>query len=494
MSNSLIPMHNHKGAIATLLTLGLVLVGTLITLGTSFFVNNKNTNLASNSRAQTADTIQKCQGATFMAMGNANMSGSGCAPACGGEENCQACTLGGETRYECTNTNGIPACTKARTYSSLTNCQNENTETDPNNCTQCLLLGFTPRFEYGGTGPVPSGGGLDCDYFTKEYCINDCLSKKCSSDGCGEVNGKQTYKCVPFIVGDKFCSDDKKKVMIYRISGIKILKDCSMRNTGGVDNVCDIRVSVVDCYPPDEGIDYGIINKPCKNLKKEENGWVGSCDIDLTCDQRTGVCIKPERVVIIGASIAPTLTPIPISSPEPMTDKQNDAQCTRELHTTYAYCSIGFFCGRADITDGQYIYYVKTDKLCGSMGNCCIRGDLDKSGSIRNLVQPTSIPIDYKDRDKICKTAFNTEHAYCGHGTGCVSRETIDNKLYEYVRFSYKCDISRHCCIIKDFAEEVKNSSVSTVYFDLATNQCLITMDNGIVYSLDDSSEEICQK
>lgn len=44
-------MKNYKGEIATLLTLGLVLVGTLITLGTSLFVSNKKTNLASNSRA-----------------------------------------------------------------------------------------------------------------------------------------------------------------------------------------------------------------------------------------------------------------------------------------------------------------------------------------------------------------------------------------------------------------------------------------------------------
>src|SRR3989339_1189938 len=43
-------MKNHKGEIATLLTLGLVLVGTLITLGTSLLVNNKK-NLASNPRA-----------------------------------------------------------------------------------------------------------------------------------------------------------------------------------------------------------------------------------------------------------------------------------------------------------------------------------------------------------------------------------------------------------------------------------------------------------
>lgn len=46
-------MKNHKGAIATLLTLGLVVIGTLVTLGTSLFVSNQKTNLASNSRADT---------------------------------------------------------------------------------------------------------------------------------------------------------------------------------------------------------------------------------------------------------------------------------------------------------------------------------------------------------------------------------------------------------------------------------------------------------
>jgi hypothetical protein len=44
-------MKNHKGEIATLLTLGLIIVGGLITLGTSLFVSNQKSNLASNSRA-----------------------------------------------------------------------------------------------------------------------------------------------------------------------------------------------------------------------------------------------------------------------------------------------------------------------------------------------------------------------------------------------------------------------------------------------------------
>lgn len=45
-------LKRRKGEIATLLTLGLVLVGSLITLGTSLFISNKKTNLASNPRAQ----------------------------------------------------------------------------------------------------------------------------------------------------------------------------------------------------------------------------------------------------------------------------------------------------------------------------------------------------------------------------------------------------------------------------------------------------------
>lgn len=57
---------SKKGEVAALLTLGLVIVGTLITLGTSFFVNNKKTNLASNSRATEVDcgsqVPAKCNG------------------------------------------------------------------------------------------------------------------------------------------------------------------------------------------------------------------------------------------------------------------------------------------------------------------------------------------------------------------------------------------------------------------------------------------------
>jgi len=47
----------RKGEIATLLTLGLVAVGAAVTLISSLFINNKNSNLAMNSRARMQPTI-----------------------------------------------------------------------------------------------------------------------------------------------------------------------------------------------------------------------------------------------------------------------------------------------------------------------------------------------------------------------------------------------------------------------------------------------------
>jgi len=55
----MLKLKSRKGEVAALLTLGLVIVGTLITLGTSFFVN-KTKNLASNPKATCGATQQLC--------------------------------------------------------------------------------------------------------------------------------------------------------------------------------------------------------------------------------------------------------------------------------------------------------------------------------------------------------------------------------------------------------------------------------------------------
>lgn len=62
-------MKNHKGAVPALLTLGLVLVGSLITIGISFLTNNNK--ISSNPRAA------GCSNKTFCAEGKINNDGSG---------------------------------------------------------------------------------------------------------------------------------------------------------------------------------------------------------------------------------------------------------------------------------------------------------------------------------------------------------------------------------------------------------------------------------
>lgn len=82
--------HNKWGEIATLLALGLVIVGTVITLATSLFVNNQKTNLASSPKAETqcafADwdcAVKDCNGQAGCICGK--MGKGFCSPG-----NCQA--------------------------------------------------------------------------------------------------------------------------------------------------------------------------------------------------------------------------------------------------------------------------------------------------------------------------------------------------------------------------------------------------------------------
>jgi hypothetical protein len=188
-------MKNHKGTVATLLTLGLVLVGSLVTLGVSFLTNN-NKQIASSPRAQAAE-MPTCT-AFYENMGDVTVSGSGCAPACGGEDNCRECKFAGDIKYECSNIGELNPCVKARTYSSKSNCVGEHTSDGNELCTQCKVSD-TPRWEYGGSGPgggnvnVPGTTYAFCPYITKDLCINsDCDEKKCVNTNC---EFHDTFRC-----------------------------------------------------------------------------------------------------------------------------------------------------------------------------------------------------------------------------------------------------------------------------------------------------------
>lgn len=140
-------MKNRKGSIAAFLTLGLVVVGTLITLGTSLFVSNKNSNLASNSRAAGACIAPNTTKSILMTLSCSSASG------CGSYEK----------------------------YVS----QQEKT---PDVTHRLCCCKGTAAVSAGG-----SGGDSTCKYPTKDDCTDSgCPSAKCVSTGC---SGAKKYKC-----------------------------------------------------------------------------------------------------------------------------------------------------------------------------------------------------------------------------------------------------------------------------------------------------------
>ena len=133
-------MKNHKGTVPALLTLGLVIVGTIITLGTSLFIN-KTKNIASNPRADSCVTGTYYNQVT-------------CNNVCNPIANCRSCGSAGQ--WECFVEN-TPSCYKYRTYASRSNCWGDSESDDDSLCSMCKI-GETTRWEYNRNG-LPTGGG-----------------------------------------------------------------------------------------------------------------------------------------------------------------------------------------------------------------------------------------------------------------------------------------------------------------------------------------------
>ena len=182
-------MKNHKGFVPALLTLGLVLIGSLVTIGVSYLTNTNK--IASNPKA-----AETCTTGFYALEGEEGVSGSGCKAVCGSD--CEKCNWAGKTKWQCKSVAGgnVHACTEARTYASLTNCVSEHKEDGKDKCTQCLL-GQTNRVEYGGSGP-PAGG-----------------SEK-DKNACDEAGGSCSFyaECIYGTYGgkaNKYCSDINEK-------------------------------------------------------------------------------------------------------------------------------------------------------------------------------------------------------------------------------------------------------------------------------------------
>jgi len=202
-------MKNHKGAIATLLTLGLVVIGTLITLGTSLFVSNSKTNLASNSMAYTnpcpSFTCPENSSITAYKRGGTIYKYSDCTGALPYSQICYPPSSGGSTGTgttlpvgvatgTCPYKNTTDATNKCKPYGyTAIGCKGKTYKCKPATIVQPPDASGNDGSDSNGTGGSGEVGpgqaccfrkkGLIYVYSTYEAMVNNEMNLNCSAHG-----------------------------------------------------------------------------------------------------------------------------------------------------------------------------------------------------------------------------------------------------------------------------------------------------------------------
>lgn len=248
---------SRKGEIATLLTLGLVLVGTLITLGTSLFVSNQKNNLALNSRAALyCPTGSHCIASTFSCKGYYNQV-----------ENTNAdCTFAGKEGICCYNSTTTPAPSPTLPIPTGKVGSGNRFLRDPNegyNPSLCPNTGleFACCVEYDGQSQCTD---------QKSYTWYGCTGQYCRNTIIKQSNGPGNLVACPSGLGE------------------------------GANKSC----AVIPTATPAAGGSGKPCYAPRANPSKDYSYW--TCDSPYVCTKRTtsgGTCVRPSA------------TPRPISTP-----------------------------------------------------------------------------------------------------------------------------------------------------------------------------------
>jgi hypothetical protein len=503
-------MKNHKGSVPALLTLGLVLVGSLVTIGISVLTNTNK--IASNPRA-----AETCTTGFYALKGDPLVSGSGCAPVCGSD--CQECNWNGVSKWQCkTATSGggniVPSCTKARTYASLTNCKAEHPGLDGDaNCKQCLL-GQTNRVEYGGTGP-PAGGSeevknacdeaggscnfyADCNYGTyggkaNKYCsdINEkdecCRPKGSGGNGGSMTNNlctkastsNSTNTCVKktgTTTNDSFCRNqdynggwsnwtciegDPTVVCCSRLGvggGGEGDKDC-----GGYDGDCVFGDNTttkgpLDCYYFGSNGNDTIGCNPipttgdCSIFSARQCGYISYCNYD----SKNKKCVDVEsnggegcHLWSLNGFSCPNNSAIKYNI-----YKSNSSDCDGASSANTGDMSN---CWGATINSCSTTYS-KADDLAISTDCSGDAPPVGEGGIVNN------------SDDQVCIDRFQTAYTYCGRNP-CTRQDNMGKEILEYEYSDFKCgsDITRtyNCCVRsdveKDLEKAAENKSLPTI-------------------------------
>src|SRR3989344_5049848 len=259
-------MKNHKGEIATLLTLGLVLIGGLVTLATSFFVNRQN-NLASNPRAGGPTGNCKYAPAQF----------TDCSVACGGYGRCIKCSSG---FYRCVGT----------TDDSIT-----STPRPPTNTPTPVKAGSGNQWPrdasvgYDEKGILCPNANLEyaccvqyndqCGQGKHSYTWYGCTGQPCGNTKISQSNGPgQLVACIPNGITTK--GANKPCAVASTPTPVSTTNFCEQRNSisstysykcQNTSSSCD-KLSPAGAYEPISGSTYscGVSTKGCCRALKSE--------------------------------------------------------------------------------------------------------------------------------------------------------------------------------------------------------------------------------
>ena len=479
-------MKNHKGTVPALLTLGLVLVGSLVTIGVSYLTNTNK--IASNPKATCGAIQQLCSTVDlsysvgyYYTSGGKYYSDSSCNneigvnPGVGNYcENLQSSGSLPPPSASCTadqitcDTGSRKGSTFSYSYSTAGACASGSSRNSnkcfgtQSNCTQYTwteyenkTCGISPSVPPGispkaGSCAATSSNEVPCPnlaccfykngkatvYAKAGARVNNDMSTPCTTAAYGNAYGAESWG---------YCNDDGSG---YGGGG----------GGGGSDDSSD-----------------GNINKLCKKLKREDGIWQGDCNQGLTCDYKTGKCIAPAGGGKIGVTLSPAIaftmnaTKFPPSPTLPTVRKADDQTCVNRFQTINAYCGASP-CIRKENVGGKVLDYVISSPkyscgyVAGKEYSCCIRSDVNQNlnSAPTNRLLPTAIPNtgDAGD-DRKCKDAFETEYAYCTWFPGCpLTGAVINGQTYKYIKQEYVCSVyigSRDykCCVAEPFINDI---------------------------------------
>lgn len=280
-------MKNKKGEIATFLTLGLVLVGGVITLVLSYFSSNTNKKISINSRAQTKDAGYCCvkyiDGKNYGCPGRGAIQNVGkyCPNTkeyitCGGYSSCEGLYIG------------------VNIVSSGT-CESYGAQDLPSQGTMCV--------EGGGVTPVPNGGSTPAP------------PSGCDGKTCGDYGGSADYPIGYSKKNNSFynnnqCNPGSKNENLITIS---VRQYCS--------RLSGVHCKLVTCFSATKNN-----NAKNKNVREDETNpgtfyysSDTSCSIhSLTTEQLNDECLPSPTDAPPSPTPSPSSTPVPSLTPTPI--------------------------------------------------------------------------------------------------------------------------------------------------------------------------------